>query len=169
MRSITVGLPQVNRIAYEVGDALAVKNLHSFRPSEYFERSSDPETGLKERAALQSLKTQFNAMHELKEMALGQLREGTRPKGLDSLYVLRNLKFREPVWPIYDHLLQRYTIWCIKEVNTAKRCLRLFGLKSNDLNFYALHKSKSINLGPRPGFSVRSLYIDPTSSMKRLG
>jgi hypothetical protein len=118
---------------YTRSDQKVKKNLLKLEPSEYFERSSDPKFGLRERAALQTLKSTLYNIQDLKSSALLGLRIGMKSDGLHLLHRLLQSIKRRKRWSLYDHLISRYILWNIGEIKQAKLVLAAIGLEPCDL------------------------------------
>jgi len=155
MRSIVVEIPPASPLAvpYTREEHKAKKNLLKLKPFEYFEKSSDPKFGLRERAALQSLKASLNKVQEVRLSAFKMLRGGMKTDGLHLLHrSVQSIKRRRK-WSLYDHLLTRYLLWSILEIKRAKLVLSAIGLDSDLLRH-------SLNVGrTRTGLPRTRLFV----------
>jgi len=114
-------------------EKLVRKKLLAVKPFEYFERMSDPNFGLRERAALQFFKPRFVATHNLLESGLKELRTGANPTGIGALYRSKQCLHDIRNKSLSDILLIRYTQWAIGLAKSAKRVLRALGLSAREL------------------------------------
>jgi len=155
MRSIIVEIPPASPLAvpYTREEHKAKKNLLKLQPFEYFERSSDPKFGLRERAALQSLKGSLNKVQEVRLSTLKMLRAGLKTDGLHILHRSVQCIKRRSKWSLYDHLLTRYLLWSILEIKRAKLVLLAIGLEPDCLRH-------SLNVGrTRKGLPRTRLFV----------
>jgi len=133
MRSIVVDLPTADHSVLPTSNKELKKKLLKLKPSEYFERSSDPKTDLRIRAVLQFLRQKMYYIHILCESSVKRMTHGQKPFGFRMLHRLKQCFKRRDKWSLYDHLLYRYTLWGIDRVVLTKSRLEAIGLDSDDL------------------------------------
>lgn len=109
------------------------KNLLNLRPDRYYHAMSDPKMGLRERAALQSLKPRLNSVWALLQDSLREIHNGYRNTATGYVYKILNKLSGKRKWAVSDHLLHRFTRWVIGEIKRAKRVLLILGLTAQEV------------------------------------
>jgi hypothetical protein len=135
MKFITAPLaPRAGEVSLSKAERLTKKNLLRLSPWNYFKESSNPQRRLEERAELQSVKPQIDSMSHLMAGALKELQLGQKTNGLRCLHRIKQCLKRRKRWFVPDHLLMRYVLWAVSEIERAKRVLYALGLGALELS-----------------------------------
>jgi len=147
----------------------AQKELLTLKPCEYFAKSSDTTLSVRTRSALQIVKPCLQAVDNVYNESLKDLRGGVRSSAKRRLHAFMHSMRACEILSHCERLVFRYTQWVCREIGAAKRVLGALGhwpdvLRDRTLCDYGRSAAKPRRLFvlPKEGEYSTGLALPPT-------